>query len=174
MTPLLRVTDLRVTLGTRNGPVDVIHGLSFAIGKGETLGLVGESGSGKSITAMSLVGLAPPGTTLHLEGKADFDGVDLLALDPRDMRALRGKRIGVVFQDPGAALDPLMNAAEHIREALPRGLTRANADHRSMRCWPKSGLARFPMCGGASPTSYPAASSSASSSPRPWRAIPNC
>ena len=144
MTPLLRVTDLRVTLGTRNGPVDVIHGLSFAIGKGETLGLVGESGSGKSITAMSLVGLAPPGTTLHLQGRADFDGVDLVALPPRDMRALRAKRIGVVFQDPGAALDPLMNAADHIREALPRGLTRANADHRIDALLAEVGLGEVP------------------------------
>ena len=144
MTPLLHVTDLRVTLVTRNGPVDVVHGLSFAIDKGETLGLVGESGSGKSITAMSLVGLAPPGTSLHVTGKADFDGIDLMALDPRGMRALRGKRIGVVFQDPSAALDPLMNAGDHIREALPRGLTRADADRRIDALLAEVGLGEVP------------------------------
>jgi ABC-type glutathione transport system ATPase component len=130
MTPLLRVSDLSVTLDTRNGSVDVIHGLSFFIARGETLGLVGESGSGKSITAMSVVGLAPPGTSLRLSGEAVFDGTDLLALDQRAMRALRGKRIGVVFQDPAAALNPLMRAGDHIREALPRRMGRAEASRR--------------------------------------------
>ncbi len=144
MTTLLRVSDLHVTLDTRNGPVDVIHGLSFAIGKGETLGLVGESGSGKSITAMSLVGLAPPGTSVRLRGAAQFHGLDLLALDPRGVRNLRGKRIGVVFQDPSAALNPLMNAGDHIREALPRGLTRAETNQRIEALLAEVGLGDVP------------------------------
>lgn len=144
MTTLLRVTGLNVTLDTRNGFVDVIRDVSFSIGKGETLGLVGESGSGKSITAMSLVGLAPPGTNLRLSGEAVFDGIDLLALDQRQMRALRGKRIGVVFQDPTAALDPLMNAGDHVREALPRGLSRADADRRIGELLAEVGLGDVP------------------------------
>lgn len=144
MNTLLRVADLQVTLDTRNGPIEVIHGLSFSIGKGETLGLVGESGSGKSITAMSLVGLAPPGTSLHLRGQAVFDGVNLLALDEPGMRALRGKRIGVVFQDPTAALNPLMNAGDHIREALPHGLGRADAERRIHALLAEVGLGEVP------------------------------
>ncbi|MEO9298944.1 ABC transporter ATP-binding protein [Devosia alba] len=144
MTPLLSVTDLHVTLDTRNGPVEVIRGLSFSIGKGETLGFVGESGSGKSITAMSLVGLAPPGTSLRISGKAVFDGADLLALGQREMRAFRGKRIGVVFQDPAAALNPLMNAGDHIREALPSGLSRADAYRRVGELLAEVGLADVP------------------------------
>jgi ABC-type glutathione transport system ATPase component len=144
MNTLLRVTDLRVTLDTRNGPVEVIRGLSFDIGKGETLGLVGESGSGKSITAMSLVGLSPPGTSLHLTGQALFDDIDLLALDEPGLRTLRGKRIGVVFQDPTAALNPLMNAGDHIHEALPRGLSRADAEARIDALLAEVGLAEVP------------------------------
>ncbi|WP_210246811.1 dipeptide ABC transporter ATP-binding protein [Devosia ginsengisoli] len=144
MTPLLRVTDLRVTLDTRSGPVEAVRGVSFAIARGQTLGLVGESGSGKSLTAMSLVGLAPPGTILQLQGTAQFDGIDLLALDERGMRALRGKRIGVVFQDPAAALDPLMTVGDHLREALPHGLPRAEAEARVAKLLDEVGLGAIP------------------------------
>ncbi|HQZ11359.1 MAG TPA: ABC transporter ATP-binding protein [Devosia sp.] len=130
MTTLLRVDDLHVTLDTRNGLVEAVRGVSFSIDRGETLGLVGESGSGKSITAMSLVGLAPPGTSLKLRGRAVLDGIDLTAQDERTMQGIRGKRIGVVFQDPAAALDPLMKVGEQIREALPASRDRLAIDER--------------------------------------------
>jgi ABC-type glutathione transport system ATPase component len=144
MTPLLRVADLYVTLDTRKGPVEAVKGVSFTIGKGETLGLVGESGSGKSMTAMALVGLAPPGTGLRLAGEARFDGIDLVGLDRRGFAAIRGKRIGVVFQDPAAALDPLMNVGNQIREALPRRLTRAQAEARIVQLLAEVGLGEIP------------------------------
>jgi peptide/nickel transport system ATP-binding protein len=144
MTLLLRVADLYVTLDTRKGPVEAVKGVSFAIGKGETLGLVGESGSGKSMTAMALVGLAPPGIGLRLAGEARFDGIDLVGLDRRGFAAIRGKRIGVVFQDPAAALDPLMNVGNQIREALPRKLTRAQVEARIVQLLAEVGLGDIP------------------------------
>ncbi len=144
MSTLLRVTDLHVTLETRKGPVEAVKGVSFAIARGETLGLVGESGSGKSMTAMALVGLAPPGTGLRLTGEARFDGIDLIGLDQRGFAAVRGKRIGVVFQDPAAALDPLMNVSDQIREALPRKLTRARIERRITELLAEVGLGEIP------------------------------
>ncbi|HEV2518322.1 MAG TPA: ABC transporter ATP-binding protein [Devosia sp.] len=120
--PLLSVENLHVTISTRAGEVRAVSGVSFGIARGRTLGLVGESGSGKSMTAMSLIGLAPAGANITVAGRASFDGIDFLAQGEAGLRQLRGRRIGVVFQDPAAALDPLMSIGDQLREALPRGL----------------------------------------------------
>jgi len=120
--PLLSVRDLRVTIATPAGEVNAVDGISFNIAPGRTLGLVGESGSGKSMTAMSLLGLAPAGTRITSSGQATFEGTNLLRLDEAALRTVRGRRIGVVFQDPAAALDPLMMVGEQIREALPAAM----------------------------------------------------
>jgi peptide/nickel transport system ATP-binding protein len=113
MTPLLEVRNLRTTFGS----LVAVNDVSFEIRKGETLGLVGESGSGKSVTAFSIIRLVQePGRIVS--GKILFQGKDLLALPEEDMRHVRGAGIGFVFQEPMAALNPVMRVGAHIAEAL--------------------------------------------------------
>jgi peptide/nickel transport system ATP-binding protein len=111
----LKVTDLEVRLG-RSGP-DVVSEISFAVQAGEVLGLVGESGSGKSTVALALLGHARRGLRIT-SGQVLLDGVDLLALGPGDLRAVRGARVSYVPQDPSSALNPTLTVGSQLREAL--------------------------------------------------------
>ena len=116
--PLLRVDDLRVTFGTSATGVRAVDGVSFEVYPGETLGIVGESGSGKSVTVMSLLGLipSPPG---NIEGgTAFFDGEDLLAMRPKELRKIRGREIGMIFQDAMTALNPVLTIGFQITEMI--------------------------------------------------------
>jgi peptide/nickel transport system ATP-binding protein len=113
MEPLLSVHNLRTVFG----PVVAVDGVSFEVRQGETLGLVGESGSGKSVTAFSIIRLVQePGRVVS--GRVMFQGRDLLALPEHEMRQVRGAGIGFVFQEPMAALNPVMRVGAHIAEAL--------------------------------------------------------
>ena len=113
MEPLLKVENLRTVFGS----VVAVNDVSFEIRKGETLGLVGESGSGKSVTAFSIIRLVQePGRIAG--GSIQFQGKDLLALSEEEMRQVRGAGIGFVFQEPMAALNPVMRVGAHIAEAL--------------------------------------------------------
>jgi peptide/nickel transport system ATP-binding protein len=115
--PLLSVEGLRTTFETAAGPLAAVNDVSFSIVRGETLGLVGESGSGKSVTAFSIIRLVqPPGRVTA--GRVVFQGRDLLTLPEEDMRQVRGAGIGFVFQEPMAALNPVMRVGAHIAEAL--------------------------------------------------------
>jgi oligopeptide/dipeptide ABC transporter ATP-binding protein len=117
MEPLLRVENLRTVFETRAGQVVAVNDVSFEIRKGETLGLVGESGSGKSVTAFSIIRLVQePGRVVG--GSVAFQGRDLATLSEEDMRRVRGAGIGFVFQEPMAALNPVMRVGAHIAEAL--------------------------------------------------------
>src|ERR1041384_3526141 len=102
---LLHIRDLRVRLNTARGPADALRGISFAIARGETVGLIGESGCGKSMTALALMGLLPDGA--RVDGSMRLDGRELVGLDDAAMCSLRGDRIGMVFQEPMTALNPL-------------------------------------------------------------------
>src|SRR6516164_1466703 len=102
---LLEIDDLTVILSTARGPAKAVHGVSLALDRGETLGLVGESGSGKSMTALAILGLLPEGA--RTSGRVRFEGRDLLTLDEAELCRVRGDRIGVVFQEPMTALNPL-------------------------------------------------------------------
>jgi ABC-type dipeptide/oligopeptide/nickel transport system ATPase component len=117
MEPLLRVENLTTVFDAKPAPVVAVNDVSFEIRKGETLGLVGESGSGKSVTAFSIIRLVQePGRITG--GKMFFQGQDLLALSEDEMRRVRGAGIGFVFQEPMAALNPVMRVGAHIAEAL--------------------------------------------------------
>src|SRR5882724_6634440 len=97
--PLLDVRDLRVSFRTRRGSVTVVDGLSFSVAPGEILGVVGESGSGKSVSMLAVLRLlTSPNVTV--EGDVRFRGRDLLTLPDKEMRAVRGREIAMVFQDP--------------------------------------------------------------------------
>ncbi|SDR66578.1 ABC transporter ATP-binding protein [Opitutus sp. GAS368] len=116
--PLLEVTDLRTYFHTRRGVYRAVDGVSFSLEKGETLGIVGESGSGKSVTCATLLGLIPQPPGRIESGRALFDGTDLLHCSPSELRAIRGKRIAMVFQDPMTSLNPYLRIAEQLIEPL--------------------------------------------------------
>ncbi len=131
--PLLQVTDLRVTLQTARGPADALRGVSFSMERGDTVGLIGESGCGKSITALALMGLLPDGAVVG--GSVRFNGQELTALDEPALCRLRGNRIGMVFQEPMTALNPLHSIGRQIGESLRlhKGLSGAAARAEALR-----------------------------------------
>ncbi len=116
--PLLEVTDLRTSFHTRSGVYRAVDGVSFSVERGETLGIVGESGSGKSVTCYSLMGLVPQPPGRIESGRALFDGTDLLKCSPAAARAIRGKRIAMIFQDPMTSLNPYLRVSEQLIEPL--------------------------------------------------------
>ena len=116
--PLLRVDGLRTVFPLAGGGIGAaVDGVSFEIGRGETLGLVGESGSGKSVTALSIIRLVlPPGRITG--GRIELEGRNVLELDEPDMRRIRGRRIGFIFQEPMVALNPVYTIGFQIAETL--------------------------------------------------------
>ena len=126
--PVLAVTDLRTHFHTRDGVVRAVDGVSLALERGETLGVVGESGCGKSVTALSIMRLVPPASGRIVAGSIRFDDTELLTLEPAAMRAIRGNRISMIFQEPMTSLNPVM--------------TRRPADRRNRRVAPAPAAAR--------------------------------
>ncbi|HXJ82277.1 MAG TPA: ABC transporter ATP-binding protein [Candidatus Methylomirabilis sp.] len=129
---LLEVRDLRTYIYTRRGVVKAVDGATFAVRRGETLGIVGESGSGKSMTCLSILRLVPEPGGRIVGGQIVFDGEDLLDKSPGEMRRLRGSRIAMILQDPMASLNPALTVGEQIAEtlALHRGLRGRALDER--------------------------------------------
>ncbi len=115
--PVLSVEQLSVSLSGPRGAMPVIENLSFSVAAGETLALVGESGCGKSITALALMGLLPAGFRRDA-GQILLDGEDVAAATPARLRALRGNRLSMIFQEPMTALNPLYTVGDQIAEAL--------------------------------------------------------
>jgi oligopeptide/dipeptide ABC transporter ATP-binding protein len=115
---LLEVRDLAVQFGTMDGTVHAVDGISFTIDKGEILGVVGESGSGKSVSVMSMLGLVPQPPGRIVGGSVLFEGTDLVRASKRRMRQIRGEQIGMIFQDPMTALNPVMRVGKQISEAI--------------------------------------------------------
>jgi oligopeptide/dipeptide ABC transporter ATP-binding protein len=114
--PLLSVRDLRTTFPTPAGPARAVDGVSFDIAARETLGLVGESGCGKSVTSLSILRLIQPPGHIDAGSRITFEGQELLSLDERRMRAIRGARIAMIFQEPMAALNPVFTVGDQIAE----------------------------------------------------------
>ncbi|MFB8243029.1 dipeptide ABC transporter ATP-binding protein [Kitasatospora purpeofusca] len=114
--PVLSVRDLRVSFPSEQGPVEAVRGVDFDLLPGRTLGIVGESGSGKSATALALMGLLPP--TARLDGRILLGGRDLAAMDDTQLARVRGKDIGMVFQDPMSALTPVFSVGQLLSQAL--------------------------------------------------------
>jgi len=131
--PLLSVRDLRVSFKTDDGLVEAVRGVSFDLSPGETLGIVGESGSGKSVTNLALMGLIPRPPGVIEGGSAHFDGKDLITMSQSELMSIRGRRIGMIFQDPMTALNPLMTVGQQLTEVTRRhlGLSASAADRRA-------------------------------------------
>jgi ABC-type dipeptide/oligopeptide/nickel transport system ATPase component len=114
--PLLEVRDLRVSFRNRRKMTSVVHGVGFQLGAAETLALVGESGSGKSVTCLALTGLLPQ--PCRVEGSVRLLGRELVGADRAVLRAVRGKDIAYIFQEPSASLNPVFTVGEQIAEAV--------------------------------------------------------
>jgi oligopeptide/dipeptide ABC transporter ATP-binding protein len=139
--PLLAVEDLEVRFGTARGTVHAVNGISFEISPGETLGIVGESGCGKSVTSLALLGiLARNGRVTG--GRALFGDRDLLQLDDAELRAIRGREIAMIFQDPMTSMNPVLTIGRQIREPLEThfGLDRKEADARAVELLDQVGI----------------------------------
>ncbi len=129
---LLDVRGLRTVYSGPEGPLAAVDGVDFVVRRGRTLGLVGESGAGKSAAALSVLGLLPPGGRVEA-GEVRFEGEDLLRASARQWAKIRGRRIGAVFQDPSAALNPVLSIGEQVAETLrAAGLSRAEARTRAI------------------------------------------
>ncbi|MFW3169864.1 ABC transporter ATP-binding protein [Geodermatophilus sp. CPCC 206100] len=140
-TPLLEVSDLRVRLRTPRGPADVVNGLSYAVGEGETVAVVGESGSGKSVSVLALLGLLPSGVAT-VSGQALLHGEDLLTMAPERLRQVRGPGVGMVFQDPMTSLNPVLTVGRQLVEGIRAHgeVTKADARRRAAELLREVGL----------------------------------
>jgi peptide/nickel transport system ATP-binding protein len=132
--PLVRIKDLRTYFYSAGTVARAVDGVSFDIGAGETVGLVGESGCGKSVTALSLMRLIRPPGRIESGSSIRFDGKDLLALEEKEMRRVRGARIAMVFQEPMTALNPVFTVGEQIAEVarIHGGASRREAWQRAI------------------------------------------
>jgi peptide/nickel transport system ATP-binding protein len=130
---VLEVTDLQTRFRTDDGLVKAVSGVSFSLGKGETLGVVGESGSGKSVTFLTVMGLVDR-RHAEVSGSVKFDGDEILGLSSSRLRKIRGKRIGMIFQDPMTSLNPVKRIGWQLEEAvmLHNDVTKDEARRRSV------------------------------------------
>ena len=132
--PLLSVKGLCVEFRHKGTAVRAVNGVDFELFAGETLGIVGESGSGKSVTVLSLIGLIPQPPGHIVSGEIRYKGVDIRALSPSELRAVRGREIGVIFQDPMTSLNPVQKIGWQIAESIKlqseRDLSRAEVAAR--------------------------------------------
>lgn len=118
--PILSLRDLKLGFKTYEGLVEVLHGISLRIGRGEKVALVGESGSGKSVTARIILGLLQELKAARISGEIHFDGVDLEKLSRRERQSLRGTRMSMIFQDPTSSLNPVFPIHVQFQEVLRR------------------------------------------------------
>jgi oligopeptide/dipeptide ABC transporter ATP-binding protein len=129
--PVIEVEDLTVDFPTDDGVVHAVRGVSFTLLPGDVLGIVGESGSGKSVTSLALMGLLPK--TAKVRGTANYRGRNLLRLGDRDMAAIRGKHVSMIFQDPMTSLNPVYTVGWQLAEAI-----RAHQDVSKQEAWDRS------------------------------------
>ena len=137
---LLEVRNLRAYIGTPRGNVRAVDDVTFALGRGESLGVVGESGSGKSVMAKALMGLMPPRS--GRSGEVIFDGRDLLSLSKKDKLEIWGNQISMVFQDPGRSLNPVVRVERQLTEGMRKhlGMNRSDAHSRALQLLEEVGV----------------------------------
>ncbi len=142
--PLLNVTDLSVEFASQEGVVHAVDRVSFSIGSGELVGLVGESGCGKSVTATAILGLTRMLPNATVSGRVEFEGRDLLALPESEVRAVRGRDIAMIFQDPVTSLNPVLSIERLMTEGLENhlGLSHGEAVTRSIELLSMVGIPR--------------------------------
>jgi ABC-type dipeptide/oligopeptide/nickel transport system ATPase component len=114
----LEIKDLAIHFATETGTVEAVKGISFSMTRGETLAIVGESGSGKSVTGLALTRLLPEPPAVYKSGEILLDGKDVLKMEPRELRAIRGRKIAYIFQEPSTSLNPVFTIRNQIAEAI--------------------------------------------------------
>lgn len=117
-TPIAKVDDLVIHYETRDGVVEAVNGVSFEINPADTFGLVGETGAGKTTIALAMMGLLPFPPSHIVRGKIEIDGEDIAKKSKSEMRAIRGKKVSMIFQDPMTALNPVMGIGDQIAEVI--------------------------------------------------------
>ncbi len=140
--PLLRVENLVTAFDTENGQIKAVDGVSFSVQPGKTLGIVGESGCGKTVTALSIINLLPKPTADILAGEIWFEGEDLASAPIERLHHVRGERIGMIFQEPMTALNPVHRIGRQIMESLKlhRSITDADALRATIEMLEKVGI----------------------------------
>lgn len=140
---MLSVTNLTIQFKTPEGLFDAVKGISFNLAKGETIGIVGESGSGKSVTSLSLMRLLDKSSSV-VSGKVLLDDIDLFGISEEEMRAVRGNRIAMIFQEPMTSLNPVLTCGYQVTEAiqLHLGLTEAEAKAQAIKLFKEVQLPR--------------------------------
>jgi oligopeptide transport system ATP-binding protein len=138
----LSVKDLRTYFETEDGTVKAVDGINFEVKRGETLGIVGESGSGKSVANLSIMRLIPNPPGRIVSGSIVFHGRDILSLSPSEVRAVRGKRIAMIFQDPMTSLNPFLRVSKQLMEVtqLHLGHSRDEARRHAIEMLEKVGI----------------------------------
>jgi peptide/nickel transport system ATP-binding protein len=140
---MLSVTNLAIQFKTTDGLFDAVKGISFQLAKGETIGIVGESGSGKSVTSLSLMRLLDKSSSV-VSGKVMLDDIDMFGISEEEMRAVRGNRIAMIFQEPMTSLNPVLTCGYQVTEAiqLHLGLTAAEAKAQAIKLFKEVQLPR--------------------------------
>ena len=138
---LLSVRDLEVKFSTRKATIHAVNGVSFDLEPGETLGIVGESGSGKSVTSLAMLGILPRQGRVTA-GSVEFQGADMVKMSDKDLRAIRGNDIAMVFQDPMTSLNPVLRIGRQITESLRRhlGMSKDEAEQEAARLLERVGI----------------------------------
>ncbi|OSP54013.1 ABC transporter ATP-binding protein [Pseudoruegeria sp. SK021] len=139
--PLLEVEDLTISLGSGASRVDIVDGVSFTVGANEPIGIVGESGSGKSMIALAIMGLLPKALKIT-RGTIRFEGREIQALSKAEMRRLRGAEIGMIFQEPSTALNPVFTTGAQLVEVLQRHtrMSKSEARDRTIELFRQVGI----------------------------------
>ena len=142
MSTLLEIQNLHTYFYTDSGVVKAVNGISYQVEEGESVGIVGESGSGKSVSALSILGLVPyPGHIV--QGSIQFQGGNLLSLSQRELQRIRGRRIGMIFQEPMTSLNPVLTIERQMTESLEThmGMRRSAARRRAVELLDMVGIA---------------------------------
>ncbi|RAP76308.1 ABC transporter ATP-binding protein [Paenibacillus montanisoli] len=144
--PILSISDLHISFHVRGGEVQAVRGVDLEINRGESVAIVGESGSGKSVTAQSILRLIPTPPGEYKQGTIKFKGEDLLAKTEREMEAIRGKEIGMIFQDPMTSLNPTLTVGRQITEVLYKhqNMNKDDAEKRAIELLTLVGIPNAP------------------------------
>lgn len=143
MEPVIQIKNLRTSFMTSNGEVQAVRGVSFSVNPGEILGVVGESGSGKSVTSMSILRLLADTAVIKENSEILFEGENLINVNKKKLRSIRGEKISMIFQDPMSSINPLIPVGKpggEMSESITGIAARKKSDRRCWSCSARCGF----------------------------------